>query len=381
MNRRIRIAQACIAGLALGSLLAGSRPSRSYTKDLQVEYLSAWALRDGLDPFTPTTELSARYFPSPTSNFAHPNPHPPVLALLGLPLTVLPFPAAVALWLIINIALLILVGHWLGLSVPATLPLAAWPPLWCMLYIGQFELLILVLAMLGWRAARAQRDWQAGFWLGVAASIKLYPVFLLVPYLVRRRGRLLLAAGLVLAATQLGNLLVVGPSGYVRYYGEILPAVSGLYTRYGLNSAPYGALLRLFGGATDVAAVIPAPGVVAPLTIACSLFALLALVTLEPESAPVALLVGLPSVWYYYAVLAVPQIAALLRCRRWRSTTLLICAALSVVLPLVNLLVRWIGDAAPPMAILLAIQSAGFIGLLILTMLTSADRRVAIERG
>ncbi len=367
-RRRLRLAQACLAGAALGSLVVGTLPSRSYTKDLQVEYLTAWALRDGIDVFTPVNELSAHYFPVATDNFPHPSPHQPILALVSLPLTLLPFPAIVPLWLLLNIGLLVVVGRWLRLSLEASLPLAAWPPLWCLLYIGQFELVILALAMLGWRAAAARRDCHAGMWLGLAVVIKLYPALFLMPYAVQRRGRVLLAAVSVFLLSQFGNLVAVGPAGLVNYYRRVLPAVSSEYVRTGLNISPYGALLRLFGGATDVPPLVDAPKIILPVTIALSIFALFALTKLEPEAAPVAMLVALPSVWYYYAVLALPQTAALLRCSRLRRTAFLVVVAASCVLPLVNLLVQWCGSAAPPMAVLLAIQPAGCVGLLVLSL-------------
>src|SRR5262245_27195245 len=212
----LRVAQACLAGLALGPLVRGSLPPTAYSKDLQVEYLTASAWRDGLSIFTPLTELSARYFPVVTDNFPHPSPHPPVLTPLSLPLTWLPFPVIVFLWLFVNVALLVRVGRWLGLSVLASLALLAWPPLWCLVYIGQLELLILVLAMSSWRAAEAGRDWRAGLWLGLAAAIKLYPALFLLPYLWRWRVRIVVAAGAVFALSQLGGLLAVGGADMMR---------------------------------------------------------------------------------------------------------------------------------------------------------------------
>ena len=211
--------------------------------------------------------------------------------------------------------------------------LLAWPPLLFVLHVGNFELLILALAMLGWRAAAAGRDVHAGLWLGIAAAIKLYPILLLVPFVVRWRVRLLMAAGLVIILSQLGGLVTVGISGMVRYYGEILPAVSAKYQHLALNTSPYGALLRWFGGATNVEPLLHAPGVVLPVTIAISLFALLALARLEPEAAPVAILVALPAVWGTYVTLALPQIIILLRSPSRRRAALLAAVAASVTLP------------------------------------------------
>src|SRR5207253_1734151 len=85
-----------------------------------------------------------------------------------------------------------------------------------------------------------------------------------------------------------------------------------------------------------------------------------------PRSA--AALVGLPIVWYYYAPLALPQILVLLRSASLRRTTLLAVGAMSFVLPLVNVVVPWCGRTAPPMAVLLAVQPAGFLVLLALSV-------------
>jgi hypothetical protein len=375
-TRWVRLAQACVAGIALGTLVIGSLPPLSYNKDLQQEYLTAWALRDGIDIFTPLNQLSARYFPTPTDYFPHASPHPPLLALLSVPLTLLPFPAVVLLWLAMNIALLIVVGRWLGLSVQGSLPLAAWPPLWWVLYLGQFELVILALAMLGWRAAAGGRDWRAGAWLGVATSIKLYPAFFLLPFAARKRWRVILAAALVVNLVQLGNLATVGASGFVRYYIEVLPAVSARYQSIGLNCSPYGALLRLFGDSADVLPVTYAPGVIVPIAVALSMLALLGSVRLDPEAAPVAMLVALPRVWFYHAVLALPEIVSLVRSPNFRRAALLAGLAAGFVLPLVNDLLRpilaamaWTGGKAPSFAgLLAAIQPAGFVGLLILSV-------------
>jgi len=381
MTRRVRLTQACLAGIALGSLVAGTLPPRSYNKDLQQQYLSARALRDGIDLFTPVSDLAARYLPAATDTFPHPDPHPPVLALLSVPLTLLPFPVIVPLWLGLNLVLLTMVGRWLGLSNRASLALAAWPPLWCLLYIGQLELLILALALLGWRCAAAGCDGRAGSWLGLAAVLKLYPVFLLVPFAARGRTRLLLAAGTVIAVGQLANLATVGPAGFVRYYVDVVPSVAALYGHLGLNSSPYGALLRVFGGADDVSPIVHAPSVVLPATIALALVAMVALVILDPEASPVAALVGLPVVWYYYAPLALPQILVLLRSPPFRRRTLLAVGATSFVLPLVNVVVQWWGRTAPPMAVLLAVQPAALLALLALSLVHQLSARSAGPRS
>lgn len=373
----LRLAQACIVGLALGFLTVSVLPPHSYTSDLQQEYLTASAYRDGIDVFTPVAELSARYFPYRTENFPHANPHPPFLALLSVPLTYFPFPAITLAWLLLNVLLVLIVGRCLGLSVLGSLALTAWPPLFWLLLIGQLELAILFVIMLAWADAARGRDWRAGAWLGAAAAVKFYPALLLGWFLIRSRFRLVAAAGAVFVLSQLGNLATIGWSGMVRYYDEILPAVSARYVSIGLNSSPYGALLRLFGGASDVLPLIDAPHVVVPLTVGFSLLGLVALLKLRPQAGPVAILVTLPLVWYYYAVLALPQIAYLLRNTRSRYVAIGAVALSSFALPLVNLLLSSIfeamgftGSVAPPWAgLLTALQPAGFVALLVLSFL------------
>ena len=375
-HRTIRLLQAAVGGLALGALVTSVLIPAAYTQDLQVEYLTAWALRDGVDIFTPLTELSARYFPVQTENFPHPTPYPPLVALLSLPLTLLPFSVVAPLWLLANVGLLIVIGRWLKLSMPTSLMLAAWPPLWCLLSIGQLELLILASVMLGWRAAAAGQDLRAGFWLGLPASLKFYPVLLLIPFVVLGRGRLVLTAGLVFALFQLGNVLTVGPAGLLRYYVEILPPVSAMYIPGGLNASPYAALLRLFGGAFDVLPIAQIPDVVLPITIVLSVFALLALLRLAPQAAPTALLVAVCqpcgtitsfSPYRRSSRCCAIHVSVLPRC--WQTV------AASAVLPLVNLslgplatVMAWMAAVQPSMAALLAIQPLGFLALLALSL-------------
>jgi len=375
------LTQALVSGVAIGVLVRASLPPDAYRKDLQEEYLTARALRDGIDVFTPVNQLSARYFPVTTDNFPHASPHPPFLALAGVPFTLLPFPVLVVVWLAFNLLVLVVVGRWLGLSPLGSLALSAWPPVWFLLLIGQYELVLLAVAMLGWRAAASGRDGRAGLWLGIAAAWKLYPILFLVPFLVRRRWRIVASAAAVIVASQFGNLLAVGVSGTVKYYTVVLPEVSAFYTNAGLNSAPYGAMLRIFGGAKDVTPLIDAPGVVLPLTVCLSGLGLFALIRLESEAAPAAVLVALPAVWYYYAVLELPQLVTLIRSNR-RCAGIALAAAVSVTPPLVRILLERDGALPPGMALLLAIQPAGFVALLLALLKTSErSRRGSMPRA
>jgi hypothetical protein len=118
-----------------------------------------------------------------------------------------------------------------------------------------------------------------------------------------------------------------------------------------------------------------------PLAVALSLLAGVAVARLDPEAARVAVNVGLPAGWNYTVVLALPEIVRLLGTARSRlRLVLVVVAAASFGAPLASAALRlwsavlpWSGDSAPPVAaILTAVQPAGFVGLLLLSVTTAA---------
>ena len=367
------LAQVVIAGIAIGLVLKSTSSPAVYTRDLQEEYLAASALRDGRDIFTPVSELSRHYFPVETDNFTHPSPHPPILAALALPLTLMPFPVSLRCWIAVNLCVLLWLGRRLSLSPTASLALAAWPPLWAVLALGQLELVIVALAVQGWSHARDGHDGRAGIFLGVAAVLKLYPLLLVVPYLARRRLRVVLAALVVVALGQLASVALVGASGFVRYYTEILPAVTESYARLGLNVSVYGALLRFFGGAADIGPIWHAPGIVQPLAAVAALVGLVALCRMAPMAAPTSLFAVLPTVWYYHPVIALPQICRLVRSGP-RIAALSAVVATCLIFPIVNVAFdRGLLSPAPPLGALAAGMET--VGLAALLWLSFHDHR------
>lgn len=365
MNKK-RFAKRAATALAVSTplaLLVRVLPPRVYTMDLQVDYLQARALRDGLSILTPLDQLAQRYLPALVA-FPHPSPRPPWLVVLGLPLSFVPFEWLGILWLVLNLGLFAFVGRRLGISVVGSLALAAWPPVGWSLGIGQWEVVILTLLVLGWKAAEAECDLTAGLFLGLAASIKLYPALLVVPFLIRRRLKVVVVSAAVFIASQMLSLLVVGPAEFLRYWLEILPANTQLYVSDTVNSSPYGALLRIFGGSVPAVAMV---GIVA-----LSLVAIVALVRLPPEQAPFALLVGLPTVWGFYSALALPAILHLWRTSSNRKLLYLALslAALSLNQSIPLILTLGAGRLAsnPVVAGLGALQPLGWLLLLALSL-------------
>ncbi len=374
---------------ALVFLAVRSLPPGCYSKDLQVTYLTARAIRDGIDPFTPIAGLAERYFPVVNPSSPLPNHLPPFLSVAFLPLTVLPYPVVALVWLAVNCALVLKIGGMQGLSKHARIALLAWPPALWVLDNGNYELAILYLAVLAWNSCKNGKDVRCGGLLGTAVAIKFYPAFFLIPFLMRKKYRVIFIAGLSFGLWQLGNLLAVGPAGLVQYYREILPRGSGLWIHLAINSSPYGALQRLFGGAEDIAPILQASGLAVPVAAFLSALAMLTLLWLDPEDAPLATMVALPNVRGYFAVLAFPAILKALRRREQWPLTVIACAGVSFILPLANLttlVVRKAGGYGPGelstlASLLIGIQAAGYIMLLLLVASLSLRQRLAESKS
>ena len=378
----LRRGQIAATVAAIVVLVYRALPPTSYFQDPQQEYLTARALRDGLNIYTSVAELALRYFPFPVPAFPHPNPHPPLVILLSVPLSFLPFPVFIGLWFAANVALVLRIGTWLGLSRWQSVSLLAWPPVFWVVDINQFELILLAMTMMAWVAADRGKDREAGIWLGVAAAIKLYPAFFVLPFLARRRFKVVGWSAGVFGLAQVVNLAVVGPGGLWEYYTKILPEVSALYQRSWLNSAPYGSLSRIFGWSPQTSPMIEAPEIVLPLTLVFSILGFAAALTFHPKVAPLAMLITIPNAWSCYAVLALPQIAVL-----WRRfglkgpllASLILCSIVQADLlrvgPVVSSIVGWTMPTNPPgFGLLMAAQMFGYLGLLLLTL--KAERGV-----
>lgn len=67
------------------------------------------------------------------------------------------------------------------------------------LVMGQMALYTLTMLVLSWRCVERRRETAAGFWLALAISTKVYPVVLILFYVLKRKWRLLGGAGASLA--------------------------------------------------------------------------------------------------------------------------------------------------------------------------------------
>jgi hypothetical protein len=209
--------------------------------DLGCYLRAAWAVRTGADLYQVVD-----------NNAWHYN-YPPFLAILMVPLAdppagadsagMIPYPVSVALWYVFSVACLALGVHrlaqaleeqWAERGTPRPpagsrlwwamrlIPVAAClPTIGHSLMRGQVNLLVLALlcGMIG--AVLRGRSTRAGVFLAIAASIKVYPLFLLAYPVWRRNGRMLAGCALGLAlALGVVPLVTIGPRRTVEYYAE-----------------------------------------------------------------------------------------------------------------------------------------------------------------
>ena len=177
------------------------------------------------------------------------NAHPPGSVFLLLPFGLLDYRTAQTTWTILSL-LALAVSVWLiigprGLAMSPwyALPIAAIllssNALAAQVYQGQFNLVLLLLLTLAWLADRAELDAWSGAMIGLAAALKLFPAFLLLYFVVRRRW-----TAVVLAAVWFGlvnglGMLVLGWEAYRSYFTEVVPRVNG-FRDYWANASVWG---------------------------------------------------------------------------------------------------------------------------------------------
>jgi len=191
----------------------------------------------------------------------------PFEALLFVPFTFLPYPAAYTVWVLLNLGVVIALALFLRRQLvplqkfPAWLPVLtvlAFVPVFLTLLQGQDSILLLLFYSLAYVALRKAANFSAGCWLGLGL-IKPHLVlpFVAIGFL---RGKHKMAAGFLLmtAVLLLVSLSVVGWSGFLHYPGYLWeleqhterglvaprdnPNLRGLVEGFGSGLAPSGTI-------------------------------------------------------------------------------------------------------------------------------------------
>jgi alpha-1,2-mannosyltransferase len=187
----------------------------------------------------------------------------PFSALAFLPLVLVPWSAVTTTWLVLNLVVLFgcVLQSWrmLGyrvtprLVVVSALIMLAFvfaEPVRTTLYYGQINLWLMLLVL--WDFSRAEHSRLRGLGVGIAAGIKLTPLFFVAQYLAQRQWRAAATAALTFAAT-IGLTALVLPSDSAQYWtstffqsGRIAPDV------HPANQSLRGAIAHLVHGPAPV---------------------------------------------------------------------------------------------------------------------------------
>ncbi len=144
--------------------------------------------------------------------------YPPVLALLHVPLAILPFNVALAIWMSFVAASAALLVWALQQLVGRRIALVAclgFAPLWSSLWLGQINTVIALLLTLTVIAARREQPARQGIWLVLGALLKVTPAVSLLMLMQRRQWRSVGSAALLATCVVTLTLPITGLQGWL----------------------------------------------------------------------------------------------------------------------------------------------------------------------
>lgn len=332
-DRLIAIAAALpLAGVALWSLL------HRKPVDFFHYYVHIHAARHRFDVYALGSEEYVRIAGALglPPDLAAPFSYPPPALLLLLPFSFLGHGAAAALWQILNVAAF-LAGMRRIARPPdrarAALLLAGFVPVWASLYAGQINGLVFYCMAAAMASGREGRDRAAGVWIALGAGLKVVPLVLLLPFVLRRRWAALASFALTALALFALATLFLGPGPVSSSLGH-MEAYSG-----STDSPPHpgnqtiaSSLARLLTVSDWSPAILDAPELAGTLyVILLAPLLLLMLLTLHRLRAPesevacpdlafgilvAGVVLASPRAWYHHLAFLLLLAAPLDECRR-----------------------------------------------------------------
>lgn len=192
------------------------------------------------------------------------NAHPPPAVLLVLPLAHVNYSYAIFLWNVISLLAfatsLAVVTIELDLPRTVLLPILALIPLCHPIYgnvhLGQLTLFLVLLVTMVWAFERSGRSNIAGLLIGVAAAIKLFPAFLVLYYLARRRWQAFGTAVLSFLGLTVMATLILGIDCYYDYVNIVIPGQAKFWS-CGYNLSIAGLWHKLFNPVIEQGLINP----------------------------------------------------------------------------------------------------------------------------
>jgi Glycosyltransferase family 87 len=252
-NPLVLVLLIALAAIRMVGLVA-SLPAHANRWDFSHYYVSALAMREGLDPYTADlTPLAARLeLRIEEINRAT---YPPTFVLAFEPLTLLTPRAAYWTWFAMNVAALgaalwMLLGPGSGIDPPLALALGAlallYPPLWDHFDFAQSQILVLLLLVLMMRSLRRGDDGAAGLWLALAALLRVFPILMAGYLLARRRWRAIAYLGAGVATGAIVTVAMVGIGRCLSFRDAVAFVDSPLWLARSGNLSLAAFISRLF---------------------------------------------------------------------------------------------------------------------------------------
>lgn len=189
------------------------------------------------------------------------NSHPPSSVLLAVPLAWLDYPDAFLAWNLLSLAALAasiwIVVRQLRIAfspwslLPVVTLLLVCNPLRHQVFQGQLNLVLLLLLTGTWAAARSGRSACAGVLLAAATTIKIFPGFLFVYFLLRRRWEAVAAGTVGLISITVVTAAIVGPQAYRSYLVDVIPHIGQFHGEW-LNASLAGFWCKLFDAGAEI---------------------------------------------------------------------------------------------------------------------------------
>lgn len=192
--------------------------------------------------------------------------HPPPSVLLVLPLAaLLPRSSATLIWGFFCLVAYLLAG-WLLLkgltwqSLASTALFIAGSVIWPLsryaLAYMNIEPLLLLLLVIAWLVERRGHVRWAGFLIGLAGLLKLWPAALLLGAVVQRRWSLVSTGVITFITGSVATLLILGPQSYLVYLGPV-QANEQKWALGETNASLESVVARLFMGYREPSYAIP----------------------------------------------------------------------------------------------------------------------------
>ncbi|MFC2031598.1 glycosyltransferase family 87 protein [Chloroflexota bacterium] len=189
--------------------------------------------------------------------------YPPIWAVFLRPVARFPLESAKTLWLGINLAALFIVtivlvhtfarSSALRVAIPLGVLLIAFSPVTMTLVLGQVNLILLALivgalALTQRTQSSTKAEIAAGWLLGLATAIKLFPGILILPFLLQRRYRVVVWTVIAFAAFGLMGIWGAGWGNTYSYLSTVLLGLVGKGKQLWINQSLLGVGERLFHG-------------------------------------------------------------------------------------------------------------------------------------